>query len=169
MLQLCVNAGLRTNSSIDHAIGAAWCLVSHFRKSEPAMRAFRNHQKVMQTPNHCLIQDASTHWNSTYFMVELLLEQQWLLTAVLSDSRVTKQSNWYLDPKTEQWDLLDVLKSVLHPLQVATTYLCAEYNVSVSAMMPVLFGLLRLLQPSESDLPAIHHCKVEISDQIQKQ
>ena len=34
--------------------------------------------------------------------------------------------------------------------------------------MPVLFGLLRSLQPSESDLPAIHQCKVEISDQIQK-
>ena len=60
MLQLCVNAGLKINSSIDCAIGAAQCLVSHFRKSEPAMGAFRNHQKAMQTPNHCLIQDVST-------------------------------------------------------------------------------------------------------------
>lgn len=53
---MCVN-GLKINSSIDRAIGAAQCLVSHFRKSEPAMRAFRNRQKAMQTPNHCLIQD----------------------------------------------------------------------------------------------------------------
>ena len=35
-------------------------------------------------------------------------------------------------------------------------------------MMPVLFGLLRSLEPSESDLSAIRQCKVEISDQIQK-
>ena len=77
------------------------------------MRAFRNRQKAMQTPNHCLIQDVSTRWNSTYFMIERLLEQRWPLTAVLSDSSATKQSNRYLDPKTEQWDLLDALKSVL--------------------------------------------------------
>ena len=59
-LQLYVNAGLKIISSIDCAIGAVQCLVSHFRKSEPAMGAFRNHQKAMQTPNHCLIQDGST-------------------------------------------------------------------------------------------------------------
>ena len=41
--------------------------------------------------------------------------------------------------------------------------------MSVSAMVPVLFGLLRSLEPSECDLPAIRECKVEISDQIQKQ
>ena len=99
---------------------------------------------------------------TTYFMIDRLLEQWWPLTAILSDRSVTKQSNRYLDPKTEHWDLLDALKSVLHPLQVATTYLSAEYNVSV----PVLFGLLRSLEPSESDLPAIR--QVEISDQIQK-
>ena len=59
----------------------------------------------MQIPNHCLIQDVSTRWNSTNFMIEGLFEQQWPLTAVLSDSSVTKQSNQYLDTKTEQWDL----------------------------------------------------------------
>ena len=59
-------------------------------------------------------------------MIEGLFEQQWPLTAVLSDSSVTKQSNQYLDTKTEQWDLLDALKSVLHPLQVATSLLSAD-------------------------------------------
>ena len=57
---------------------------------------------------------------------------------------------------------------ILHPLQVATTYPNAEYNVSVSVLMPVLFGLLRLLEPTVTDLPAICQCKVEISDQIQR-
>ena len=33
-LQLCVNAGLKVNRSVDQVIAAACCLVTHFRKSE---------------------------------------------------------------------------------------------------------------------------------------
>ena len=110
--------------------------LSHFRKSEPAMRASQNHQKAMQTPNHCLIQDVSIQWNGTYFTIEHLTEQRWPLTAVFSDNSVTKRSNQYLHPKTEHWDFLGALKSVLYPLQVTTTYLSAECNVSVSTTMP---------------------------------
>ena len=167
-LQLCVNAGLKINNTIDRAIGAARCLVTHFRKSEPALRALKSRQADMRSPTHRLIQDVTTRWNSTFFMIERLLEQRWPVTAVLSDSSVTKSSDRYLDLKSEQWDLLEALKVILHPLQVATTYLSAEYNVSVSVLMPVLFGLLRSLEPTVTDLPAIRQCKVEISDQIRR-
>ena len=50
--------------------------LSHFRKSEPAMRAFQNHQKAMQTPNHCLIQDVSIQWNSTYQAKQPILKSK---------------------------------------------------------------------------------------------
>ena len=46
-------------------------------------------------------------------------------------------------------DLLKAFKVILHPLQVARTYLSAEYNVSVSALLPVLFGLVKFLEPVE--------------------
>ena len=68
------------------------------------------------------------------------------MTAVLADTTVTKTSDRYLELKGNQWDLLEGLKAVLHPLQVATTYLSAEYNVSVSALLPVLFGLVKSLE-----------------------
>ena len=167
-LQLCVNAGLKVNNTIDRAIAAARRLVTHFRKSKPALRALKSRQADMRSPSHRLMQDVTTRWNSTFFMIERLIEQRWPITAVLSDSSVTKSSGRYLDLKSEQWDLLDALKVILHPVQVATTYLSAEYNVSVSVLMPVLFGLLRSLEPAVTDLPAICQCKVEISDQIRR-
>ena len=56
-------------------------------------------------------------------MIECLLEQRWPITAVLSDHTVTKGSDRYLNLKSEQWETISALKDVLHPLQVATTYL----------------------------------------------
>ena len=55
--QLCVNAGLKVNHTIDRAIGAARRLATHFRKSEPALRALINRQADMLSPTHRLIQD----------------------------------------------------------------------------------------------------------------
>ena len=53
-------------------------------------------------------------------------------------------------------------------LPVATTYFSAKYNVSVSALYPVLHGVLRLLEPSDDDLSSISTCKATISSEIRK-
>ena len=97
-----------------------------------------------------LIQDLSMQWNSIYYMMDHLIEQRCPITAV---------SDRYLDMKSEQWETLTSLKVVLHPLQVATTYFCAEYNISVLALYPFLHGLLKSLQCNGDDLPAIRTCK----------
>ena len=68
-------------------------------------------------------------------MIERLLELRWPICAVLSDVNVTKRNDRYLDLKQEQWDLLQELKDVLHPLQVATTYLSSEFNISISSQL----------------------------------
>ena len=75
----------------------------------------------MRVDSYNLIQDVSIHWNSTFYMVERIVEQRWSITAVLSDNTVTKSSDKYLDLKSEQWEILSALKELLHPLQVATT------------------------------------------------
>ena len=129
-----------TDNSNKNAVAAGQRLTTHFRKSEPALRALRSRQKDMRVDSHNLIQDIR---KSTYYMIERLIEQRWPITAVLSDHTVTKASDRYLELKSNQWELLAALIEVLHPLQVATTYFNAEYNVSISALYPVLHGLLR--------------------------
>ena len=86
--------------------------------------------------------------------------------AVLSDHTVTKVSDRYLDLISEQWEMLTVLKDVLHSLQVATTYFSAEYIVSVSALYPVLHGLLISQQCSDDHLPSIQACERTIDQEI---
>ncbi|KAB5554100.1 hypothetical protein PHYPO_G00046290 [Pangasianodon hypophthalmus] len=67
-LQLVVNHALK-QTQISNALGAARALVEHFKKSELASTKLKLKQKQMGTPDHRLIQDVSTRWNSTYYMI----------------------------------------------------------------------------------------------------
>lgn len=87
-LQLVINAALKY-PGIEKAVGAARCLVEHFKKSELASSKLREKQQQMNTPEHSLVQDVSTRWNSTCYMIRL--EQRWPVTATLSDSSVTQK------------------------------------------------------------------------------
>lgn len=53
-------------------------------------------------------------------------------------------------------------------MQVATTYFSKEFNVSVSSLYPVLYGLLKSLQCDDDDVPAIRACKTTIADEIKR-
>lgn len=81
-------------------MAAGRCLTTHLHKSEPALRALRIRQQGMRLHQHQLIQDVKTRWNSTYYMIERLVEQRWPITAVLSDSTVTKSSDKFLNLKS---------------------------------------------------------------------
>ena len=171
-IQLCLKDGLQI-AVVDRAIGAARRLVEHLKKSELATTALRKRQQQM-SPNATaskplqIVQDVKTRWNSVYFMIERLLELRWPICAVLSDVNVTKRNDRYLDLKQEQWDLLQELKDILHPLQVATTYLSSEFNVSISSLLPVVHGMIKNLQPKESDSVAIKDFKKLVLQQIRK-
>nr|XP_014351682.1 PREDICTED: zinc finger BED domain-containing protein 4-like [Latimeria chalumnae] len=91
-LQLAINDGF-SSSSVDRAIAAASRLVAHFHHSTVAAKALERKQTQLQVKRHQLIQSCKTRWNSVYDMFKRLSEQRWAITAVLSDSSVTKQSD----------------------------------------------------------------------------
>ena len=82
-LQLCLKAGLSINI-IDRLTGAAHKLVGHFKHSVLACEDLRKRQTQMELPEHKLIQECDTRWNSTYYMLKRLVEMRWPVSAVLS-------------------------------------------------------------------------------------
>ena len=60
-----------------------------------------------------------------------------------------------LDLSAAQWALAEDLVKVLHPFEVATTVMSAEYNVSLSCVLPIMDGLYKGVNPSTDDLQAI--------------
>ena len=91
-LQLCVEDGLKINS-IARLLGACRKLVSHFRHSTTATAALMDRQKQMNMPTKKLMQDCSTRWNSSYYMLERLVDTRWPISAVLSDEQLTKRAD----------------------------------------------------------------------------
>lgn len=133
---------------ISKTLAAARCLVEHFKRSELASSKLKTKQKQMGTKEHTLIQDVSTRWNSTYYMVTRLVEQRWPLTATLSDPSVTQRGKQYLDLKPDQWTLLEDLAKALEPFEGATVYISGESYATVSALPPLVRALMKSTKTS---------------------
>ena len=50
-------------------------IVSHFHRSVKSAEKLRDVQKQLKVPEHKLVQEVSTRWNSTYLMFERIVEQ----------------------------------------------------------------------------------------------
>jgi hypothetical protein len=122
----------------------------------------------MQLPVKKLKQDVVTRWNSTLSMLESLINNRWPISAVLSDTNVTNARCCHLDMKPEQWELAENLIKVLQPLQIATTFLSYEANVSCSCVLPMLFGLKQSLEPSEEHCSTISLFKCTVVAEIKR-
>ena len=123
-------------------IGAAKKLVGHFKHSVVATEALKNRQSQMGI-------DKKKDVMRCYEMLLRLLEMRWPVSAVLSDETVTKRSDRSLDLTGDQWSIAEEIVKILKPFTVATTFLQAEHNASISCILPIIHGLNVSLQPSE--------------------
>ena len=110
-LQLCINSDLHL-PVIDHLRAASRKLVGYFKHSVVAMTALREKQGQLGIPLHCLFQDVTTHWNSTFFMLESLAEQRVAVYADMHDATVAKAEHKHLDLKEDQWEVWMVTVTV---------------------------------------------------------
>ena len=85
-IQLFVEDGLKINA-IAQLNGASQKLINHFKHSTVATAALAKRQKSMGISVKKLVQDCATQWNSTYYLLEGIVETRWPFSAVLSDKR----------------------------------------------------------------------------------
>lgn len=166
-LQLCFKAGFEMRA-ISNLPAASRKLVGHFKHSVVATQGLLQKCTQMNQPYLKVVQEVSTRSNSSYYMLQRLIKLRWPITAALSDESITKRSDRYLDLKPEQWILAQDLVDILGPFEVATTYFGSENNVSVSAILPILYGLIDSIKPQQNDGAAIKQFKREVEIQIKE-
>ena len=126
-------------------------IVAFFHRSSTATALLVQKQKLLQLPQHKLIMDVVTRWNSSYDMVDLYLEQQAAVMAVLTQSDVRRNARDICTLSDEDITHLEELSIILKPLSTITAMLCDAGRPTFSLVLPLKERLLQTLPPLDSD------------------
>nr|XP_023657625.1 zinc finger BED domain-containing protein 4-like [Paramormyrops kingsleyae] len=142
-LQLVVHEGLISQRSVSDAIANARKIVGHFKHSQIAQSRLEDIQTELKLPTNRLRQDVQTRWNSSFYMIQSLLEQKRALCAYAADHNlpVTLSAN--------EWALLEKTVTVLEPFEELTRNISSATSTTADAI-PAITVLKRLLSKESS-------------------
>jgi hypothetical protein len=99
-------------------------------------------QAQLNLPHHQLIQDVATRWNSSFYMLERLLEQRQALVLYATENDAVSTLSAF------QWDVMKTIVGLLGPFEEATKFVSKE-SACISDVIPMLAGLKIRLQKAE--------------------
>ncbi|GBP78624.1 Zinc finger BED domain-containing protein 4 [Eumeta japonica] len=161
-LQLVIKDALFSEERHEIVIKTCRKIVGHFKRSEQASRKLIECQKQCGIPTHSLIQDVEVRWNSTYNMLERLLEQK---TAVnlysVEHDRIDTLSS-------SDWELMKNLTQVLKFFYEATLDLSFD-NACISIVIPLIALLNRKLQfRDENESEVMRSMKTKLHESMNR-
>lgn len=123
VLNLAVNDALKVRG-VTEPIARCRKLVEHFDKSRAASEALTAKQAELNMKPHKLIQDVQTRWNSTFFLLERLLEQKDAVLAVIREGMTHENAPLpaYI-PNEGEWKILLQITGLLRPFFDITTWI----------------------------------------------
>jgi hypothetical protein len=143
-LQLVVEEALN-NRDPSNAIAAGRNVVNHFRRSTLATDELHKRQKQMNLPELSLIQDVSTRWGPVWKWQSTLLQIscQFMLFCKIPQLRRPATCR-QLQISEQYWTSLEILPSILKPLQIATQHMGGEEFATLGHVYPILHGLMNI-------------------------
>jgi hypothetical protein len=159
-LQLVIHDALFIQTSVESLIKKARKIVTHFKHSEQACRKFGDCQKSCDLPEHKLLQDVETRWNSTYIMLERLVEQRRAVNLF------SVEHGGIHTLSSAEWELAEHLVQVLQPFYEATVEISSD-DACISVVVP-LIAMLRGKMQSTSDDRGLLQMKAALRDAINR-
>lgn len=152
-LQLAIHDALDESSQIQAILVKCRAIVGHFKRSNISKAKLVTEQKKLNVISRKLIQDVKTRWNSTYYMMERILEQRKPVTIVLADTDLDNLTN-------SEWNMVDAVIEILEPFEWATRALSADKYATLSMVIPLMSAILIRLRQIR--------CSVSAADVIRK-
>lgn len=150
-VHLMLKNSLFENEIIKNIIEKSRKIVGHFRHSTKAMKLLRASQEEHNVPKHVLIQDVTTRWNSTYYMLCRLYEQRVAIQAVLL------KTNCDYEFSTQEWKIIDELTKMLSVFEDLTNVLSKDM-AKLSEVIPIVTSMFRLLESTRNEETATSEC-----------
>ena len=154
-------------SSISSLLSQSRRLVGHFQHNDNASEALRQRQTQEgfgQALN--IISDNATRWNSVVFIIQRFHKLRFPISIVLSDPTVSKASDQALNLSATQWDQVKFLRDLIKPFGAATESFSSAKDVSVSTILPLVFGLRDESVQKETDSPFLTEVKAKLRQEI---
>jgi hypothetical protein len=144
-----------------HLLAKIRRIVAYFHRSNIANSVLKEKAEALGLPQHKLIIDVSTRWNSAYDMVSRFLEMQVAVFATLRSKDVGKVSDASdVSISDEELLLAEEMIQFLKPLKDITVVLCSEDNPTVSVIMPLQHQIVdSILSSSDAECPAVKEMK----------
>ena len=142
-LQLVINDGVLSQRIVIDMLATSRKIVGHFRRSTLAYSRLRNIQENLGLPIHRLIQDEPTRWNSTFYMLQRLMEQKMALGAYASEYTIPQ-----LTPR--QIDIANKVIKVMTIIEEVTRSISAD-AATVSVIIPFVRIVSKSLSQSDDD------------------
>ena len=89
-------------------------IVDHYKHSYLAVERLQAIQRQLSLPDHKLIQDEPTWWDSTYYMLECLVEQRRAISLYDNDFELANCLH------SNEWHLAEKIVALLEPMQCIT-------------------------------------------------
>ncbi|RXN29633.1 centrosomal protein of 112 kDa [Labeo rohita] len=160
-LQLVVHEGLLSQRSVSDALANCRKIIGHFKHSPLATTRLEDIQKDLKMPTKRLQQDVATRWNSTFYMVESLLEQKRTISAYGADHDLPATLT------ANQWALLEKAVTVLAPFEEVTKQISSSTS-SVAEVIPSVTVLKRLLARESQEDTGIKTMKTTLLEAVKK-
>ena len=164
-LQLSVNKSFKL-TPVARLLGRVKKLVEHFKRSTKETYLLRDKQILLDLPQHELIQQCDTRWNSTLYMLQRVKEQQPALCSVLFESRDKAVRSLF--PDGSEWNLLEDLVAVLEPFEEATKAMSGSNYPTISMISPLLYQVCKVtLKVKEDDNANLKRIKETMLEDFQ--
>jgi len=142
-LQRVIEKSLKSQTKIPQMVAAARRIITHFNHSGIAQQQLKSIRQELNLPNHQLVQDVSTRWNSTYYLMERLLEQKRAVSLYITEHESLNN----LTPS--QWELMEQCIKLLKPFEEITKITSSSISC-ISEVIPHVITLLKYLEKEET-------------------
>lgn len=112
-------------------------LVAHFKRSSKATLKFIEVQKQAGREPKKLLQDVVTRWNSTFYMLDRILELEEEVRTTMALLNVTNLPII----SVEEWQFLTQLRNALKPMEEVTKIISGQKYVTLSSVIILTKGL----------------------------